>query len=156
MGYYQPVQLKNAVDVIPLSLQEMKDAALQASTNLLTEFPYERSKKHDDIIAITIQKGVNVKDTDQMLSYSYAVSICSILHPKGVIQIGSQILLNDMLRNLVLQNDVPLYDALGRIYGDAVRTKQMSLYTYLTHQDEQSWFVAGINDALILFHETFK
>jgi hypothetical protein len=57
--------------------------------------------------------------------------------------------LPEEIRTLVIEEKIELYDAYGKVYGEKIRNKELSLYEHLTQKTQASWFEETVFKAFI-------
>ncbi len=142
--YFSPLIIEQAAR-IPLSTSDLTQALTEKTEKLFKE--YKPEIKASVIYAVEIQMGVNVKDNDP-LKLICGVSIIAKDESKISIATNS-IDLPEEIRTLVIEEKIELYDAYGKVYGEKIRNKELSLYEHLTQKTQASWFEETVFKAFI-------
>lgn len=120
----------------PLSIKEIEDA-LEERIDIMKN-TYKCPLADSIVHIIDIQKGTNIKDVDQPLKLFCMSRVVAVDQSKiSTAMIG--VSMPEKIRELVL-GGMPLYNAYGKVFGEKIKNKEVSLYEHLTGKSELSWF----------------
>jgi hypothetical protein len=121
----------------PLSIEEILHALGERLRSI--ESNYKCPTSNSLVHAIDIQKGTNLKNTGKPLQLICAVSV--LAQDESRVSIATNTVdLPEEVRTLVLEEKMPLYDAYGKVFGEKIKNKEVSLYEHLTGSPELLWF----------------
>lgn len=136
-GFYFDTTNCEQKEYVPLSIEEILEVLGERLEGILKN--YKCPTNNSLINAIDIQKGVNLKNTKEPLQLICAVSV--LAQDESRLSMATNgIDLPGEIRTLVLEEKMPLYDAYGEVFGEKIKSKEISLCEHLTGKPELSWF----------------
>ena len=153
LGYYVACadirELSNVkkLDVKPLTRPDAIAAAIIQARNTLAALP-DKVESYDKVFAVGIQRGVTVNQDPQPPVLMCAIALIEMGADYPVVAETRSIPISTEVRRLVCEENVPLYQAYGMVYGSDVETKKIRLYTKLTGKEEVDWLADSLSDLL--------